>query len=66
MVMLREQSSKHTANFGVNERSPISVMLRVVPTLTTAHKFCASRDGLSNSGFLTVVPARTTIFLRGS
>ena len=38
--------------------------LRTVPTFATAHTFCASRDGPRKSGFLTVVPAKTGIFLR--
>ena len=36
--------------------------LRTVATLATAHTFCASRDGLRKSGFLTAVPAKTKIF----
>ena len=38
--------------------------LRTVPTFATAHTFCASRCG-PPSDFLTVVPAKTEIFLRG-
>ena len=33
-------------------------ILRAVFPFATAHRFCASRDGLGNSGFLTAVPAR--------
>ena len=36
--------------------------LRTVPTFATTHRFCASRDGLRKSGFLTEVPAKTKIF----
>ena len=32
----------------------------------TAHTFCASRDGLRNSGFLCTVPSNIKVFLRGS
>ena len=34
----------------------------MVPAFTTAHTFCASRDGVQKSGFLTVVPVKTEIF----
>ena len=37
----------------------------MVPTLATRHTFCASCDGLRKLGFLTVVPAKTGIFLCG-
>ena len=36
-----------------------------MPTFTTAHTLCASRDGLRKSGFINAVPAKTEIFLRG-
>ena len=35
-----------------------------MPTFATAHTFCASRDGLRKSSFLTVMPAKTDIFAR--
>ena len=40
---------------------------RMVPTFATTHTFCASCDGLTlrKFGFLTVVPAKTGIFLCG-
>ena len=41
------------------------IVVRTVPTFTTAHTFCASRDGPRKSGFLTVVPANTEVFLCG-
>ena len=34
-------------------------------TLVTAHTFCAPLDGPRKSRFLTVVPAKTEIYLRG-
>ena len=37
-------------------------MLRAVPTIVIAHKFCASRD---TRGFLSVMLSNTVIFLRG-
>ena len=36
-----------------------------MPPFATAHTFCASRDGPRKSGFLTALPAKTEIFLRG-
>ena len=41
------------------------VDLRTVPTVAPVHKFCAPRDGPRKSGFITVVPAKREIFLRG-
>ena len=35
-----------------------------VPTFATAHTFCAPRDDPRKSGFLTLVLAKTGIFLR--
>ena len=40
--------------------------LRTVPNFATAHTFCASGDGPRKSGFLTAMPDKTEIFLRGS
>ena len=39
-------------------------VINTLPTFSTAHTFCASRDGPRKSGFLTAVPAKTEIFLR--
>ena len=41
------------------------VVLRTVPDFATAHTFCAPHDVTKKLGFLTVVPAKTEIFLRG-
>ena len=40
----------------------ILVALRTLPSFVTVHTFCASNDGLRNSGFLWAVPAITGIF----
>ena len=39
--------------------------LRTALPFATAHALCASRDGLRKSGFLTAMPVKTEIFLRG-
>ena len=35
----------------------------MVPTIVTEHTFCVSRDRVSGSGFLWVVPTNTGIFV---
>ena len=41
---------------------PFYPTLRAVPTIATAHTFCASRDGPRKSCFLTVVHHKKDIF----
>ena len=41
------------------------IYIRTVPTFATAHTFCPSCDGPRKTGFITVVPAKTEIFLHG-
>ena len=36
---------------------------RMVLTFATRHTFCTSRDGPRKSGFVTMVPAKTELFL---
>ena len=36
-------------------------VLRIVPSFVTAHTFCVSPDGPSNSSFLRMVPTKTNL-----
>ena len=62
LLVLYEGSASKSLYIG--DSAAFILALRTVPTFATAHPFCASCDGPRKSGFLTVVPAKTEIFVQ--
>ena len=58
-LTLRAHLKRHRQ---VSVRRGKNRLLRTVPTFATTHTFCADRDAMKKSGFLTVMPAKTALF----
>ena len=54
---------KHSNQEEIGGVGVVGPVLRIVPSFVFAHTFCVSPDGLSNSGFLRMVPTKTKVFL---